>query len=289
MKGKEKRTQSLHSPGFRVRSLPDTWMRRLPRSSGDGEGHGDGDVVALLREQVVRRPLDLGLDDALVVDQLDHLEGEVAAALGLEEQLGGEVEGLADALGEVRRAEAGQQLAMLVGGRREGDRHVDDAHPLALFAKDAPEGIPLLAVDGDRPLLGEQPAGRDAHAAAGRDRQHDRHHGGDRRAQPEELEQQEEQQGEDRAGDQAGDPGGPGSPEEGLAALVGGGEARLVVLGVALEEVEDAMPAGVKAGREGRPGHRGLGRDRRAQRREGALRRGASQGSGACPRPSTAG
>ena len=32
LNGKVKRTQSLHSPGFSVRSLPETWMRRLLRS-----------------------------------------------------------------------------------------------------------------------------------------------------------------------------------------------------------------------------------------------------------------
>ncbi len=61
------------------------------------------------------------------------------------------------------------------------------------------------------------------------------------------------------------------APQERLVLLEHEGQLRLVVADVAGQEVEDAVPPGVEAGGEGRPGDRRLRGDRRAQRREGAL------------------
>src|SRR6185295_11795859 len=80
------------------------------------QGHGDLDVLerpAFLAVELVRDLPDLALDGPPVVYQLDHLDLEVAAPFGREEQLRGEVEGLADTSGKVRHAEAREELAVL--------------------------------------------------------------------------------------------------------------------------------------------------------------------------------
>ena len=134
---------------------------------GDGQRHRDGDVGALVGEELVGRPLDLGVDRALVVHQVDDLERDVGAPLGLEEQLGGEIERLADSKREVGGAQAGKQLAVRVGLGREGHRHPHHLDPLAGPPQHLPEGVALLAVDDRRPLDRQQAGCRHPGAGAG--------------------------------------------------------------------------------------------------------------------------
>jgi hypothetical protein len=239
----------------------------------DRQGHRDLEVLGLGLgvEELVGHLLDLGLDGPLVVHQLDHLDGEVAAPLGLEEELGGEVEGLADARREVRDAEAGEELAVLEPLGREGDGDAHHPHPLAGAAEELPEGVAVLVVDRDRPRYRQHARGGDPRADAGDDPQHHRHGARHGRAQAEELEQQQEQQRHRHAGDQAEQQAVVLAEEDGLVSLLGRGEGGPVDLGVPLEEVEDAVPPRVEAGREGGPGDRRLRRDGRPQRREAPL------------------
>src|SRR5207247_10253657 len=83
---------------------------------GDGDGHGDGDV-GRRTEQLVRRTLDGGVDDAFVVLELHDLDGELVRRAGaMEVQLRGEVERLADAAGDVGDGEAGTEMVAVAEG-----------------------------------------------------------------------------------------------------------------------------------------------------------------------------
>jgi len=154
---------------------------------------------------------------------------------------------------------------------REGHRDAHHPHPLAGVAEQLPEGVAVLAADGDRPRHRQEARRRHPGAGAGRDPQH---HGGgarDRRAQAKELEEQQQEERHGDAGDRPAVEAVVLAEEEGRLPLLGRGEGRAIGLGIALQEVEDAMPAGVQTGREGGPGDRRLRRDGRQQRGEAPL------------------
>jgi hypothetical protein len=149
---------------------------------------------------------------------------------------------------------------------REGHRDAHHPHPLALLPEETPESVAMLVVDGDRPRHGEQTGRRHACTDAGGDRQNYGDAGGDGPAQAEDLEDEQEEERHGGGRDQAHEQPVVLAEEEGLLTRLTRGEVGPVGRGIALQEVEDAVPARVEAGRKGGPGDRRLRRNGRQQR-----------------------